>query len=147
MTAGDGGAGPLGRTDVSSLTEMVSLAMGDSGSGVGEAAAAGKQKMMSLFWRQQRWPAVHELKLLTKWHFKTTVQRYLKCNFCVKVPDLGQDISHPFPYLQLKMLFFIFCHFIELDMAVESFKNESYKEGATYTVYVSKIPFYFGSLT
>lgn len=42
-------AGPLGRTDVSSFTEMVSLETGDSGSGVGEAAAAaGKQKMMSL---------------------------------------------------------------------------------------------------
>lgn len=40
-------AGPLGRTDVSSLTEMVSMATGDSGSGVGEVAAW-KEKMMSL---------------------------------------------------------------------------------------------------
>ena len=39
---------PRGRTDVSSLTEMVSRATGDSGSGVGEAAAAGKQERMSL---------------------------------------------------------------------------------------------------
>lgn len=48
MAAGVEDAGPLGRTDVSSFTEMVSLATGDSGSGVGEAA--GKQKTMSL-WR------------------------------------------------------------------------------------------------
>lgn len=48
MAADDEDAGPLGRTDVSSFTEMVSLVMGDSGSAVGEAAAAGKQKMMSL---------------------------------------------------------------------------------------------------
>lgn len=48
MAAGDEDAGPLGRTDVSSLTEMVSLVTGDSGSGVCETAAAtGKQKMMS----------------------------------------------------------------------------------------------------
>lgn len=47
MAAGDEDAGPLGRTDVSSLTEMVSLVTGDSGLGVCEAAA-GKQKMMSL---------------------------------------------------------------------------------------------------
>lgn len=47
MEAGAEDAGPLGRTDVSSLTEMVSLVTGDSGSGVGEAAA-GKQKTMSL---------------------------------------------------------------------------------------------------
>jgi len=46
MTAGDEQGGPL--DDVSSLTEMVSLVMGDSGSGIGEAAAAGNQKMMSL---------------------------------------------------------------------------------------------------
>lgn len=49
MAAGEEDAEPLGRTDVSSLTEMVSLVTGDSGSGVGEAAAAaGKKKMMSL---------------------------------------------------------------------------------------------------
>lgn len=48
MAAGDEDAGPLGRTDVSSLTEMVSLVTGESGSGVGEAAAAGTRKMMSL---------------------------------------------------------------------------------------------------
>ena len=49
MAAGDEDEGPLGCTDVSSLTEMVSLVTGDSGSGVGEAdAAAGKQNMMSL---------------------------------------------------------------------------------------------------
>lgn len=48
MGAGDEDAGPLGRTDVSSLTEMVSLATGASGAGAGEAAAARKQKMMSL---------------------------------------------------------------------------------------------------
>ena len=47
--ADDEDAGPLGRTDVSSLTEMVSLVTGDSGSGVGEAAAAaGKQIILSL---------------------------------------------------------------------------------------------------
>lgn len=49
MAAAAEDAGPLGRTDVSSLTEMVSLATGDSGSGVGEAAAGKqKEKMMSL---------------------------------------------------------------------------------------------------
>lgn len=48
MAAGDEDAGPLWRTDVRSLTEMVSLVTGESGSGVGEAAAAGTQKMMSL---------------------------------------------------------------------------------------------------
>lgn len=47
-------AGPLGRTDVSSLTEMVSMATGDSGSGVGEVAA-GKEKMMSLPRWHHRW--------------------------------------------------------------------------------------------
>lgn len=70
MAAGDEEAGPLGRTDVSSLTEMVSLVTGDSGSGLGEeaAAAAGKQKMMSLSQWHHCW-LVHaqlELKLMTK---------------------------------------------------------------------------------
>ena len=46
--AGGEVAGPLGRTDVSSFTEMVSLLTGGSGSGPSEAAAAaGKQKVMS----------------------------------------------------------------------------------------------------
>lgn len=36
-------AGPRGRTDVKSLTEMVSMATGESGSEVGEGAAAGRQ--------------------------------------------------------------------------------------------------------
>lgn len=48
MAADDEDAGSLGRTDVSSLTEMVSLVIGDSGSGVCEAVATGKQKMTSL---------------------------------------------------------------------------------------------------
>lgn len=51
MADGDVDEGSLGLTEVSSLTEMVSLVTGESGSGVGEgvaAAAAGKQNMMSL---------------------------------------------------------------------------------------------------
>lgn len=36
-------AGPRGRTDVKSLTEMVSMATGESSSEVGESAAAGRQ--------------------------------------------------------------------------------------------------------
>lgn len=50
-------AGPRGRTDVKSLTEMVSMATGESGSEVGEAAAAaaGRQRvMMSLLGPRQR---------------------------------------------------------------------------------------------
>lgn len=51
MAAGDVDAAPRDRTDVSSLTEIVSLVMGDSGSGVDEAAsavaAAGKERLMS----------------------------------------------------------------------------------------------------
>lgn len=48
-------AGPRGRTDVKSLTEMVSMATGESGSEVGEAAAAGRQSvMMSLLGPRQR---------------------------------------------------------------------------------------------
>lgn len=51
-------AGPRGRTDVKSLTEMVSMATGESDSEVGEAAAAaaaGRQRvMMSLLGPRQR---------------------------------------------------------------------------------------------
>lgn len=52
-------AGPRGRTDVKSLTEMVSMATGESGSEsgseVGEGAAAGRQRvMMSLLRPRQR---------------------------------------------------------------------------------------------
>lgn len=49
-------AGPRGRTDVKSLTEMVSMATGESGSEVGEGAAAGRQReMMSPLRPRQRW--------------------------------------------------------------------------------------------
>lgn len=56
MAAGDADTWPLGRTDVSSLTEMVSVLRGDSGSGVDDdddttaaaVAAARKENMMSL---------------------------------------------------------------------------------------------------
>lgn len=48
MAADDEDAVPLGRTDVSNLTEMVSLVTEESGSGVGDAAAAGRQRMTSL---------------------------------------------------------------------------------------------------
>lgn len=47
MADADVVVGPLGRTDVNSLTEMVSTATGESGSQVGDAAAARRQKMMS----------------------------------------------------------------------------------------------------
>lgn len=59
-------AAPGGRTDVRSLTEIVSLATGDSGSGAGEdaaaAAAAGKQRqrMMS----RSQWH--HQLRRCTR---------------------------------------------------------------------------------
>lgn len=51
MAAGAEDTRSPGRTDVSSLTEMVSLAMGDTGSGVAEdaAAAVGKEKTVSLW--------------------------------------------------------------------------------------------------
>lgn len=48
-------AGPRGRTDVKSLTEMVSMPTGESGSEVGDTAAAGRQRaMMSLPSPRQR---------------------------------------------------------------------------------------------
>lgn len=47
MADADEVVGPLGRMDVNSLTEMVSMATGESGSQVGDAAAAGRQKMIS----------------------------------------------------------------------------------------------------
>lgn len=56
MAAGDEDTWPLGRTDVSSLTEMVSVLREDSGSGADDdtaaaavaVAAARKENMMSL---------------------------------------------------------------------------------------------------
>lgn len=47
MAAGNKDARLRGFTDVSILTETVSMEMGESGLGVNEASSAGRQNMMS----------------------------------------------------------------------------------------------------
>lgn len=59
MAAGNKDAKPRGFTDVSILTETVSMEMGESGLGVNEASSAGRQNMMSqscwLSWSWNHW--------------------------------------------------------------------------------------------